>query len=94
MKNKLLARIPAKELDRLQPHLQEIELPIQKVLLEQDQPIREVYFPLHGVISMVNEPDDGEIVEIATIGNEGMVGFPILLGSSTMPSRSGLKSLT
>jgi CRP-like cAMP-binding protein len=87
MENKLLAKIPAKELDRLRPLLQAVELPYMKVLSEPDEPIRDVYFPTRGVVSMVNEPDDGEIVEFATVGNEGMVGFPILLDSSTMPSR-------
>lgn len=87
MENKLLARTPAKEFDRLRPQLQEVELQFRTVLSEPDQPITEVYFPTRGVISLVNEPDDGEIVEFATVGNEGMVGFPILLGSSTMPSR-------
>lgn len=37
---------------------------------------------------MVNEPNPGEIVEFATIGSEGMAGFPVLLGASSMPSRS------
>jgi hypothetical protein len=30
---------------------------------------------------------DGAGVEIATIGNEGMVGSPLVLGSNTMPAR-------
>jgi CRP-like cAMP-binding protein len=87
MENKLLAKIPAEELHRLQPHLKEVELPHMLVLSEPDQRIEHVYFPTIGVVSMVNEPDDGNIVEFATIGNEGMAGFPILLGSFTMPSR-------
>jgi hypothetical protein len=32
---------------------------------------------MDGVLSMVNEPDDGEIVEVATVGKEGMVGVPV-----------------
>jgi CRP-like cAMP-binding protein len=46
-----------------------------------------MYFPIEGVLSMVNEPEDGDIVEFATVGNEGMAGMPLLLGASTMPSR-------
>jgi CRP-like cAMP-binding protein len=37
---------------------------------------------------MVNEPDNGDIVEFATIGPEGIVGFPVLLGASSMPSKA------
>ena len=87
MENKLLAKIPGKELDRLLPHLREVELPYRKVLSDVDEKIECAYFVTGGVVSMVNEPDHGEIVEIATIGNEGMAGFPILLGTPSMPSR-------
>ncbi|WP_458757631.1 Crp/Fnr family transcriptional regulator [Afipia sp. TerB] len=87
MENKLLAKIPAEELNLVRPHLREVELRYMQVLSEPDEPISHVYFPTQGVVSLVNEPDDGEIVEFATIGNEGMAGFPVLLGSSTMPSR-------
>lgn len=87
MKNKLLAKIPSEELDRLRPHLQEVELAYSQVLSEPDEPIKNVYFVTGGVVSLVNEPEDGEIVEFATIGNEGMAGFPVILGSTTMPSR-------
>jgi CRP-like cAMP-binding protein len=86
--NQLLAKIPTKELDRLRPHLREVELPFKKVLYEVDAKIDQVYFITHGVVSLVNEPDNGDIVEFATIGKEGMAGFPILLGTSSMPSRT------
>jgi CRP-like cAMP-binding protein len=87
MDNKLLAKVPADELKRLQPHLHEVRLEYMQVLSEPDESITQVYFPTRGVLSMVNEPDSGDIVEFATIGNEGMVGVPVLLGSNSMPSR-------
>jgi CRP-like cAMP-binding protein len=40
----------------------------------------DVYFPKSGVLSSVIGLGDGRIVEAATIGNEGMVGIPALLG--------------
>ena len=87
MDNKLLAKVPADELKRLQPHLHEVRLEYMQVLSEPDESITQVYFPTRGVLSMVNEPDSGDIVEFATIGNEGIVGVPVLLGSDSMPSR-------
>jgi CRP-like cAMP-binding protein len=87
MENKLLAKIPSKELERLLPHLHEVELPYMKVLSEINEKIDDAYFVTDGVVSMVNEPDNGEIVEFATVGNEGMAGFPILMGTPSMPSR-------
>jgi hypothetical protein len=46
-----------------------------------------VYFPLRGVISMVAQVDSApeSIVEVATVGNEGMVGLPIFLGADLTP---------
>jgi CRP-like cAMP-binding protein len=41
-----------------------------------------VYFPLNGVISLVTPLEDGAIVEVATVGNEGVVGVPLVLGGS------------
>jgi CRP-like cAMP-binding protein len=87
MENKLLAKIPPDELNRLRPYLQQSELHYTQVLSEPDEVISDVYFITSGVVSMVNEPESGDIVEFATVGNEGMVGFPVILGSRTMPSR-------
>jgi CRP-like cAMP-binding protein len=53
-----------------------------------DEPIGHVYFPHRGVVSLVNELPDGRSVEIATVGNEGMVGIAVLLGATTMRSRA------
>src|SRR5262249_39596239 len=40
------------------------------------------------VASLVNEPETGDVVELATIGPEGMVGFPVLLKTRSVPSRA------
>jgi CRP-like cAMP-binding protein len=41
-----------------------------------------VYFPLNGVVSLVTPLEDGAIVEVATVGNEGIVGVPLVQGGS------------
>jgi len=58
------------------------------VLHELDAPIEDVCFITDGVASVVNEPESGDVVEVVTIGMEGMTGFPVLLGASSMPSRT------
>ena len=52
-------------------------------LYEKDQPIEHVYFVRSGVVSMVSRMQDDTIVELATIGCEGMVGLPAYLGATT-----------
>lgn len=42
-----------------------------------------VYFPVNGVISIMTLADDGVWVESATIGNEGMLGIAVFLGTET-----------
>jgi CRP-like cAMP-binding protein len=57
-------------------------LHVKTVLFEPGQPVDAVYFPLDGVISLVTPLEDGAIVEVATVGNEGLVGVPAVLGGS------------
>ena len=87
-RNKLLERLPAGELERLRPHMEEIDLPFRQVLHEQDSPLTHAYFPHAGVMSLVRRPEGegGLTVEIATVGNKGMVGLPLVLGGDAMPS--------
>ncbi len=87
-RNRLLSLLSADELGAFDGALEPVQLRFKDVLQEPDRPISHVYFVTSGVASLVNEPDHGEIVEVATIGREGMVGFNIVLGADTMPSRT------
>jgi len=86
--NRILAALPRKEIDSLKPHLEEMPLPQYYSFYEKDIPISHVYFPHSGVASMLSVMPDGMAVEIATVGPEGMVGMPILLGAEQMASRA------
>jgi CRP-like cAMP-binding protein len=57
-------------------------LKVKTVLFEPGEVVDAVYFPLDGVVSLVTPLEDGAIVEVATIGNEGLVGVPVVLGGS------------
>ncbi|MBW4419139.1 MAG: Crp/Fnr family transcriptional regulator [Myxacorys californica WJT36-NPBG1] len=83
--NKLLSALSEGEYERLVPYLEFVSLPFKQVLYEPNQPIEYVYFPNSGVISMVTITEDGETVEAATTGNEGMVGLAVLLGVEQSP---------
>jgi CRP-like cAMP-binding protein len=81
-RNLMLAVLPAADRDRLSARLSPTFLEIKRVLFEPGKPIDSVYFPLNGVISLVTPLEDGAIVEVATVGNEGVVGVPLVLGGS------------
>ena len=74
--NRILDALPAEERDRLIASMDIVELPIKTVLFEPGAPMDAVYFPINGVISLVTPLEDGSIVEVATVGNEGIVGVP------------------
>lgn len=48
-----------------------------------NEPISEVYFPLHCVLSVVTRMQDGNMIEVGTIGREGNSAIPLLLGATT-----------
>jgi len=80
--NHLLESLPDAERESLMEHLRPAHLMVKTVLFDPGQPIPFVYFPVDGVISLVTPLADGNIVEVATIGNEGIVGVPLVFGGS------------
>src|SRR5262245_9630166 len=83
--NRLLDRLPKKELNRLMAVSETVSLPHGRELYRQDGPLPHVYFPRSGVCSVVVLMNDGKVVEAATVGNEGMVGLPAYLGLDFAP---------
>jgi CRP-like cAMP-binding protein len=61
---------------------------VKQVLHPRNQPILEVFFPNGGVASVTAVMRDGAMVEIATIGDEGMVGMNAFFGSALMSGES------
>ncbi|KST62380.1 Crp/Fnr family transcriptional regulator [Mastigocoleus testarum] len=80
--NLLLAALPSEDYKYLIPHLDEVSFTIGKVLHPPGEPIKDVYFPIHGMISLISIMEDGSTTEIALVGNEGMIGMPIFWGGN------------
>ena len=72
--NFLLNKIDPVSLARIAPHLNVLNLEQGKVLAETHQPIHKVYFPHIGIISNVVELTDGQAIETAMIGRDGVFG--------------------
>jgi CRP-like cAMP-binding protein len=87
-KNHLLAALPEKQYQRLAPHLEPFTFKHAKVLCEINEPIKYCYFPSEAVISLVTQLEDGRIVEVALVGNEGMTGLAFLLGQKVSAERA------
>jgi CRP-like cAMP-binding protein len=83
--NHLLRSVSGAEQQRLLDKMERIELTPRKVLYDPDKPIEHVFFPEDGVVSLVRTMKEGPVLEIATIGREGMVGLPVFLGAVSSP---------
>jgi CRP-like cAMP-binding protein len=86
--NRLLASLPDEDFARIVPHLTTVPLTVKGVLLKRGAPIRHVYFPNGGVCSVTAMMKDGMAVEVATVGDEGMVGIAAFFGGRAMPGES------
>jgi CRP-like cAMP-binding protein len=71
--NRLLASLPADAFSAISPHLKIVELKFGEVVAEPGSPIRQVYFPYSGVISLVVELEVGAMIETAMVGRDGVL---------------------
>jgi CRP-like cAMP-binding protein len=71
----------------LAPHLERVRLELKELLFEAGKRIDSVYFPVTAVASLLNLVEDTSGVEIATIGNEGLVGLSVSWGIDTFNPR-------
>jgi CRP-like cAMP-binding protein len=85
-RNRLLELLDREDLDRLRPHLKPTIFDYRQSLYEANSPISSVYFPIDGVASLVNTMADGSAAEVGTIGNEGIVGLPVIFGDRLAPT--------
>jgi CRP-like cAMP-binding protein len=84
--NRLLGRLADADFDRLRPHLEPVSLEYKRPLYQPYEAIAYVHFIESGVASLVNTMTDGAAAEVGTIGNEGLVGLPVLLGDDMAPT--------
>lgn len=79
--NRLLARLPRADRERVLARCEKLSLDIEKVLYEVGGPMDHVYFPLSGMISMVISAEEGATIEVGVVGKEGLLGTGVALGS-------------
>ena len=86
--NRLLAALPDTDRERLLRYLHLVELPFGKVVHEPGTARRNIYFPVSCVFSKQFVTATGHAAEVASVGNEGLVGIPLLLGCTNTPIRT------
>jgi CRP-like cAMP-binding protein len=87
-RNRLLAALrtadPAAEA-QLREGLESVELELHAGVMAPDKPIRHVYFPETGVLSVIQQMRNGSAVSVNLVGSDGMAGLAVYLGSDTFP---------
>lgn len=76
--NRIVAALPQSDRQQLLEATTEVTLNVRTVLFEPGEAVDAVYFPTDGVVSLVTPVHTGALVEVATIGNEGVVGVPLV----------------
>src|SRR5215208_6271314 len=84
--NELLAALSPASYERLAMHLEPVRLVHGQVMWEPNAPIRSVYFPRNCVASLLVPLEEEPPVEAATVGWEGFVGVPVVLGADSTSS--------
>ena len=90
--NRLLEALPEAEWRRWLPELELIELPLGFVLYESGRALSYAYFPTTAIVSLMCVMENGASMEIAVVGNEGVVGISLFMGGEFMPSRAIVQS--
>jgi CRP-like cAMP-binding protein len=90
--NHLLAALPEEEWKRWRPQLELVDMELGVVLYEAGSTMTHVYFPVTAIVSLLYVMENGASVEIAVVGNEGLVGIALFMGGNSTPSRAVVQS--
>lgn len=84
--NRILARLPDAERERVTAYLEPVTLEHKQVLLRRGEPIEAVWFLDDAVTSTVVDTREGTTIEVGMMGAEGFVGLSLVLGTEVSNS--------
>lgn len=84
VRNRLLAALPSDEYEHLRPNLELVHLPKGKIIYHAGEIVRYGYFINDGQCSLLAITQECTI-EVASIGNEGVIGLPIICRNNKTP---------
>jgi len=85
VQNKLLAALPQDELEQLLPNLEPVHLEKSEIIYVTGDAVKYSYFPNTGMISLLSTTESGATIEVAMVGQEGVMGIPPVLRINTTP---------
>jgi len=86
--NRLLEALPRRQSQRMLRQCEAVELKFGEILYQPNVPMGNVYFPRDSFVSLIIPVDGTSNLEVALIGNEGMLGSPLVLGVNVSQLRA------
>ncbi len=86
--NRLLNGLPDASRRQLLQQASLIDLERDRVLYRSERTIQAIYFPVSGTVALLVGAQDGAAIEVATVGNEGVVGVTAVIGITRAPERA------
>lgn len=90
--NKLLMTLPISDYERIFMNLELVQMSPGEILFHSGEKLQYVYFPTDCFISLIYNTEDGGTTEIASIGNDGVVGVAVFMSGAAMPYRAMVQS--
>ena len=90
--NRLLAKLPREEYERVLPYLEEVTFSLGEVVYEFGGQLDYVFFPTNSIVSLLYTMENGTSAEMGLTGNDGVVGIALFMGGGTMPNRAVVQS--
>jgi len=90
--NRILAALSSDDYFRLLSQLEFTQLAIGEVLYYSGDRQRYIHFPTTSIVSLDFSTEDGLSAQLAIVGNDGLVGVPMILGGLTTTHRAVVQS--
>jgi CRP-like cAMP-binding protein len=90
--NFLLSSLDKEDAARVLSKLELVSLDLGTVLYESGEKMDHAYFPTTAVISLLYIMENGGTAEIGIVGNDGILGIPLILGGDSTSSRAIIQS--
>jgi CRP-like cAMP-binding protein len=88
IRNDILLALDPKDRDSLVSNLEFVRLRTHQILHEMGDTLKSAYFCNSGLISILSVFPDGNTVEVGLVGKEGFVGWSLIAGFRTAPTRA------
>lgn len=87
-RNSLLRALSPDDYAKIVANAVTVPLRLRQDLVESGEPMRYAWFPQRGMLSIVNDMNDGKTsIEVGVIGREGVAGLALFHGRETRPLR-------